>query len=87
MRSSYTGNKTDINKAIQNTAIRLIHINKDKDNEEWILSSTKKRCESLKKKIKTYNKDIIIKDDNQIKIYKIDPKSITFKNKDSSNFF
>ena len=51
----------------------------------WYLSVTKNRSKVIKKYLD--NKKIIVKDDDGKTICKFDKESITFKNKDNTNFF
>jgi DNA mismatch repair protein MutS len=75
-----------------NNSIKIANINKEKDNEEWVLYCTKKRAESFKKIIKKLKKDIVIKgsylETDEIKtICKIKIDDISFKSKDGSNTY
>jgi DNA mismatch repair protein MutS len=67
-------------------SIKIANINKDKDNEEWVLYCTKKRADTFKKKINNMNNKIIVKHGGK-SIYKINPIDFTFKTKDSGNTF
>jgi len=61
-----------------------------KDNDEWILYSTKKRVETFKKKMNNLlDKDILIKTNGSSgkTLFKIDPNEITYKPSTASNVF
>lgn len=88
--SSYIEPQCDINinHVIENKIMLPVKIYQSKDLDESGLYTTKKRSDTIKKKINNINnKNIIVRDKNGKVIYNINPKEISFKTKDSSNSY
>lgn len=78
----------NINHVIENKITLPVKIYQSKDLDESGLYITKKRADTIKKKLNNINnKKIKVKDKNGKVIYNINPKDITFKSKDSSSSF